>query len=408
MNGIIFGVAGLAVGLLVALLLKSSTKKASTTEAPTGVALTAADIERVVKSQFAEALTDLTERAREDRNESINLAATQVVKSGGDELGKRAEEIDNTLKTYREAIDKQVSELQGELKNLREMNIERFGSVDTAVNGLAFQTQALNKVLSSSQGRGNWGERMLEDILTQSGFERGINYERQEKLEGGGKPDYSFFLPPDRVLYLDSKFPLENYLKYFEASDENSQKMYKESFLKNVEQRVKELEDRDYVEQSNKNAIDYVLLFIPNEGILGFIQNERPSLIDDAINKKVLLCSPLTLYAFLGVVRQASSSFNMAQEANEVLRLLTSFGKAWTHYVNNLNDIYKSFEKMQKKLKAVTTGRVFGTLRKSVEQVESLAQSKGIGGDTKALDEMVAAFETVEQSGDSDYELDDE
>ena len=408
MNGIIFGVAGLAVGLLVALLLKSSTKKASTTEAPTGVALTAADIERVVKSQFAEALTDLTERAREDRNESINLAATQVAKSGGDELGKRAEEIDNTLKTYREAIDKQVSELQGELKNLRDMNIERFGSVDTAVNGLAFQTQALNKVLSSSQGRGNWGERMLEDILTQSGFERGINYERQEKLEGGGKPDYSFFLPPDRVLYLDSKFPLENYLKYFEASDENSQKMYKESFLKNVEQRVKELEDRDYVEQSNKNAIDYVLLFIPNEGILGFIQNERPSLIDDAINKKVLLCSPLTLYAFLGVVRQASSSFNMAQEANEVLRLLTSFGKAWTHYVNNLNDIYKSFEKMQKKLKAVTTGRVFGTLRKSVEQVESLAQSKGIGGDTKALDEMVAAFETVEQSGDSDYELDDE
>jgi hypothetical protein len=73
-----------------------------------------------------------------------------------------------------------------------------------------------------------------------------------------------------------------------------------------------------------------------------------------------------------------------------------------------LNDIYKSFEKMQKKLKAVTTGRVFGTLRKSVEQVESLAQSKGIGGDTKALDEMVAAFETVEQSADSDYELDDE
>ena len=117
MNGIIFGVAGLAVGLLVALLLKSSSKKASTTDVPTGVALSAADIERVVKNQFAEALIDLTERAREDRNESINLAATQVAKSGGDELGKRAEEIDNTLKSYREAIDKQVSELQGELKN---------------------------------------------------------------------------------------------------------------------------------------------------------------------------------------------------------------------------------------------------------------------------------------------------
>ena len=188
MNGIIFGIGGLVVGLLIALLVKSSSKKSPSSEIPAGVALTAADIERVVKSQFSEALNDLTERSRQDRTESINLAATQVAKSGGDELGKRAEEIDNTLKSYREAIDKQVTELQGELKNLREMNIERFGSVDNAVNGLAFQTQALNKVLSSSQGRGNWGERMLEDILTQSGFERGINYERQEKLEGGGKP----------------------------------------------------------------------------------------------------------------------------------------------------------------------------------------------------------------------------
>ena len=80
------------------------------------------------------------------------------------------------------------------------MNSEKFGSMDNAVAGLAQQTQALNKVLSGSQARGNWGEKMLEDLLMKSGFERGINYEMQEVLDGGGKPDFTFYLPPDRVL----------------------------------------------------------------------------------------------------------------------------------------------------------------------------------------------------------------
>jgi DNA recombination protein RmuC len=287
---------------------------------------------------------------------------------------------------------------------LREANSEKFGNVDTAVAGLAQQTQALNKVLSSSQGRGNWGEKMLVDILMQAGFERGINYEMQEKLEAGGKPDFTFHLPPDRVLYLDSKFPMENYLKYFEAQDDNSRKIMKDAFIKNVEERVKELQDRDYVHQSNANALDYVLLFIPNEGVLGFIQQHKPSLIDEAVAKRVVLCSPLTLYAFLGVVRQATASFAMEQNANEVLRLLTNFGKAWGSYVKNLKEISGHFEKMQKKLKAVTTGRVFSGVNKPLREIEDLAKSRGISSDNSAMQELDAALAEADAAEADDDE----
>ena len=386
---------GLAVGLViavVAVLVVLQRKPSAAAPAPVAGAqptLSAADIRDVIREIHGETLRDLADQAKDDRQDAISTAARQV-----------GEVIDNTKKQ----IDEKMGRLETEISKLREANSEKFGNVDTAVAGLAQQTQALNKVLSSSQGRGNWGEKMLVDILMQAGFERGINYEMQEKLEAGGKPDFTFHLPPDRVLYLDSKFPMENYLKYFEAQDDNTRKIMKDAFIKNVEDRVKELQDRDYVHQSNANALDYVLLFIPNEGVLGFIQQHKPSLIDEAVAKRVVLCSPLTLYAFLGVVRQATASFAMEQNANEVLRLLTNFGKAWGSYVKNLKEISGHFEKMQKKLKAVTTGRVFSGVNKPLREIEDLAKSRGISSDNSAMQELDAALAEADAAEADDDE----
>jgi len=383
--------ASLLVIAVVALIVLLQRKPAATPTTVTGQpTLTAADIREVIREIHGETRRDLAEQAKDDREDAISTAARQV-----------GDAIDHTKRQ----IDDKVGRLENEIRQLREINTEKFGSVDTAVAGLAQQTQALNKVLSSAQGRGSWGEKMLEDILMQSGFQRGINYEMQEKLGDGGKPDYTFFLPPDRVLYLDSKFPMENYLKYFEAQDDNTRKIMKDAFIKNVEDRVKELEKRDYVQQSGANAIDYVLLFIPNEGVLSFIQQHKPSLVDEAVAKRVVLCSPLTLYAFLGVVRQATASFAMEQNANEVLRLLTNFGKAWGNYVKNLKDIARHFETMQKKLKAVTTGRVFGAVNKPLRDIEELAQNRGISSDTAALKELDAA---LAEADDADGSVDED
>jgi Uncharacterized protein conserved in bacteria len=245
------GLAGGLVVAVVAVLVIIQRKPGAAAPAPvagTQPTLSAADIREVIREIHGETLRDLADQNKDDRQDVISTAARQV-----------GEAIDTTKKQ----IDEKMGRLETEISKLREANSEKFGNVDSAVAGLAQQTQALNKVLSSSQGRGNWGEKMLVDILMQAGFERGINYEMQEKLEAGGKPDFTFHLPPDRVLYLDSKFPMENYLKYFEAQDDNTRKIMKDAFIKNVEDRVKELQDRDYVQQSNANALDYVLCSSP-------------------------------------------------------------------------------------------------------------------------------------------------
>jgi DNA recombination protein RmuC len=63
---------------------------------------------------------------------------------------------------------------------------------------------------------------MAEDMLRAAGFIEGINYEKQDTITGGGRPDYTFLMPPDRVLYMDVKFPLDSYAKYVGATEPTS------------------------------------------------------------------------------------------------------------------------------------------------------------------------------------------
>jgi DNA anti-recombination protein RmuC len=166
--------------------------------------------------------------------------------------------------------------------------------------------------------------------------------------------------------------------------------------LKNVEQRVKELEKRDYVSQSDRQALDTVLLFIPNDGVVAFIQENKPTLIDDAARKKVVFCSPLTLYMFLSMMHQAASSFYMEQNANEILRLLQKFSKSWTGYVKYLKEVAKSFDKIQARLKSVTVGRIFGSVNKPLAEIEELARVRGIDAGNEGLAELAEAIAETE------------
>ncbi|NCX32489.1 MAG: DNA recombination protein RmuC, partial [Actinobacteria bacterium] len=143
--------ASLLVIAVVAIIVLLQRKPAATPTTVTGQpTLTAADIREVIREIHGETLRDLAEQAKDDREDAISTAARQV-----------GDAIDHTKRQ----IDDKVGRLENEIRQLREINTEKFGSVDTAVAGLAQQTQALNKVLSSAQGRGSWGEKMLEDIL---------------------------------------------------------------------------------------------------------------------------------------------------------------------------------------------------------------------------------------------------
>ena len=92
-----------------------------------------------------------------------------------------------------------------------------------SVQELASVTQNLNQALTAGQQRGQWGERMAEDILRVSGLIEGVNYRRNTRVEGGTtRPDFTFLLPQGRVLHMDVKFPLAGYLRYLQAETDPS------------------------------------------------------------------------------------------------------------------------------------------------------------------------------------------
>ena len=338
-----------------------------------------ADLSNTVAEALNAALTQITNQARADREESIRMATELITKASSDQLGGRADVINNTMLGVKSEVANQLKKIDEALNTLRESSATQYGNMENAVSVLSKRTENLNDVLSSSQARGQWGERLAEDMLRKAGFLEGINYEKQEIINGGGKPDYTFKMPPDRVLYMDVKFPLDKYAEYINAESEALKAQAKIAFLSAVKGHVDTLAKRDYVDKSNDNTIDYVLMFVPNESISGFVHEVSPSLIDDALDRKVVLCSPLTLYAFLVVIRQAADSFHTEQTAATIMQKVNQFGKEFEKYSKSVDEVSKLFNKLQEELDSIGTGGTrFKKLNVPVKAIETLRKNQGI------------------------------
>ena len=82
-----------------------------------------------------------------------------------------------------------------------------------------------------------------------------------------------------------------------------------------------------------------VLLFIPNEQVYATIHEHDPGLLDEALAHKVVLCSPLTLFAVLAVIRQASESFRLEERSKEIVALLGGFAKQWDAFTDQMEKV---------------------------------------------------------------------
>ena len=135
-----------------------------------------------------------------------------------------------------------------------------------------------------------------------------------------GRPDFTFHLPKGHVLYMDVKFPMAAYLRYLEAgTDAERAGAPASASCATCAPGQGAGQARVRAARATEPSVDYVLLFLPNEQLTGFIHEHDPALLDDAMGQQVVMCSPLTLFAFLGVIRQAFDNFMVEQTSDEIL-----------------------------------------------------------------------------------------
>ena len=393
---IALAVAVVVLALVVVLQARRKPAAAPTSAAPVVPDDLTARVELAAQKALNDAVARLSVQAEQDRQEAIRLATESVTKQSNDLLGAKAQVIDATLKGVTNDVTKRLSEINTELQNLREASSKQYGSVEEAVSALAKRTDNLKDILSNSQKRGQWGERLAEDILRSAGFVEGKNYSKQQQIEGGGKPDYRFEMPPDRVLFMDVKFPLDQYSLYITADDEAVRANAKDQFLDALHGHISALAKRDYVDKAENNTIDYVLMFVPNESISSFVHEADPGLIDTALEQKVVLCTPLTLYAFLVVIRQATDSFHTEKNAADIMRRINLFHKEWDNYTKAVDSVEDQFKKLVGALESINKdGTRFKKLNVQVREIEKIRKREGIA------EVDAAAAETLElESGD--------
>jgi DNA recombination protein RmuC len=308
---------------------------------------------------------------------SQELPVEQLLRMQHEMLASERRRGTEELRGTQSAIDQQVQGMREELARLNRLvedterdRREHVGELTSQLQAAGRQTQvltettqSLREALSSTTARGQWGERMAEDVLQLAGFVDGINYRRHQALPGsGGIPDYTFLLPQGLTLHMDVKFPLNNYLRLLDATSDVEREHARKEFLKDVRLRLREVTRREYVDPAG-GTVDCVLLFIPNEQVYGFIQEQDRSILDDALRAKVVFCSPLTLFAVLAVIRQAIDNFQLSRTSHEILQRLQGFEKQWDRFVEQMDKVGRNLKTASNAFEELE-----GTRRRGVER----------------------------------------
>jgi DNA recombination protein RmuC len=338
--------------------------------------------------------------------EALAKSTDEFLKLARARLESEREISASELTAKKNLIDQQLDRMNGELEKVSKImldlerdRIDKFGQLTTHLQmageqtaALMQTTQSLREALASTKVRGQWGERMAEDVLRIAGFIENVNYLKQTALDSGGsRPDFTFLLPRDLKLNMDVKFPLDNYLHYLEAESDAERVKFRDTFMRNVRDKIKEVTTRNYI-NAGDNTVDYVLLFIPNEHIYAFIHDQDSSLLDDGLRNKVIFCSPLTLFAILAVIRQAVDNFAIENTSKEILSLLGAFREQWAKFIEQLEKLGRRIGDVQKDYESLITTRR-RQLERPLNKIEAIRTQQNLPIDVDAIEDLSSADE---------------
>ena len=270
--------------------------------------------------------------------------------------------------------------------------LEKTGEIKSSITGVDQQTRNLISVLNNNQSRGQWAEFQVEDLLEIMEYKEGLHYQTQKRMSSGTIPDFTFYLPENKTINMDSKFPLTNYMEIAklnrdledETLDELARKEITESirnknkeFLdKAIKTKIDDTSSREGYISAEEGTVDFVLMYIPLENLYHFLLTSeiganRTPVIQYAFSKKVILVSPQTLMAYLETIRHSMKLFSLQTDTKNILATHEKIKVEIRKFIESFDDVTKRLDQTVKSFEALKTSRV-NKLEKSFEELDSV------------------------------------
>ena len=317
---------------------------------------------------FDETMAKVTAQVKTATDDMLKQRQKEFAEASNSNLGQIVNPLRETIEKMKQTMSESTLK-QTELSSEMRVNLENMMKHSAAAKESADELARVFKHRTKVQG--DWGERVLSELLESQGLTPGVHYDTQAtirdaagnvvKTDTGGnmRPDVILHIDSDRDIIIDSKVSLTAFMDYINAEDEDERQKHLKAHIESIQKHVKELSKKDYSSyiKAPKVKMNYVIMFVPHTGALWTALNAQPDLWRKAMEMNVFIADEQTLFAALRMISltwtqiaQTENHEKVYELANELLERVGMFMRSYESIGDAIKKAQKAFEDGEKKL----------------------------------------------------------